>query len=102
MKVQKKQGSSSVTIINRVLVAAIVVMYLTNLALANYSATRSYVLASALGKLHTIQDEQQQLSVSAAQMQSSLRLIAESDRLKLVKATDVRYVRTEGAVGFNR
>ena len=98
----KQKTHSSIGRCNRLLIAAIVVMYLSTLALANYSATRKYVLASELSSLRTLQDEQQYLSVTAAQLKTSSRLIAESDRLKLVKAIDVRYVQSLGAVVFNR
>ncbi len=69
-----------------------------NLIVANHAANQRYEISQYLKEYNSLQFEKERLSLTVAELQSSERLSAESQRLNLVKADSVRYIASKGPV----
>lgn len=98
----KNKKRSTLIKVNSTLAVLIVISYLGSLLLANHGANQSYMFAKSFTEYQTLQSEHQKTLNRVAELQSPNRLVTETGRLRLVKATDVAYVSTGGAVALNR
>ena len=89
----KKKGF--ILFINGFLGAILIVIYISNIVIANGMTRQNLKLTQHLKDLKVLQIEQQKLAITATELQSIDRLSRESTRLQLVKAADVRYLRNE-------
>lgn len=98
----KNKRKSVLMKVNIMLAVLVVFSYLGSLLLSNHGANQSYTFAKSLTEYQALQSEQQKLLNRVAELQSPNRLLAETGRMSLVKATNVAYVSAGGAVALNR
>lgn len=98
----KNKKKSTLVKVNITLAVLIVVSFLGSLLLSNHGVNQSYMFAKSMTEYQALQTDHQKLLNRVAELQSPNRLVAETGRLRLVKATDVAYVSTGGAVALNR
>lgn len=84
------------------LLSILVLCYLVNLMVANHTANKRYTLSQYRSQVRDLEAQTQVLSVQAAELQSSGRLMAESSRLNLVRLDSVRYIAPKAPVVLNQ
>ena len=101
---QKNKNIKSAVIfrINLVLVLLLIGSLFTHLVVANHAANQRYAMQEFQQHYESLRADQQRLSATVAELKSTERLIAESERLKLVATADIRYVSPKGPVALNQ
>ena len=94
----KKTHRKIVFRLNVLMVTLLVSSFFVHLVVTNHGANQRHEISQYLDEYTELQLTQQRLAVQVAELQSSERLAAESNRLNLVKADNIKYIKARGSV----
>ena len=102
MRNKNKNKKFNWLLINVAVLILLIGSFLSRLIFSNFAATQDYELSRYSVELKDLQRDYEQLTLSATDLQSIDRLLADSGRLNLVKVDQVYYLRLSGSVAINK
>lgn len=99
-KNKKEKNKTFLYYCNIALAVVVVVGIFSKLVLVNDVAQQQFLISQHMHEAEVLAEETQQLSVVAAELSSTDRLIQESTRLQLVKVDHIRYLESPSVVAL--